>query len=105
MHSVDQAEHPTRLAAAIFDVDGVLVASPHERAWQEAFAELMQGEWRDIAPATSYRRGASTAPFIRLTSPANHDERRPRRADYFGVPDAGTRAVEYAERKQRRIRE
>src|SRR5262245_49769409 len=26
----------TRLAAAIFDVDGVLVASPHERAWREA---------------------------------------------------------------------
>ena len=25
-----------RLLAAIFDVDGVLVASPHERAWREA---------------------------------------------------------------------
>ena len=24
------------LAAVIFDVDGVLVASPHERAWREA---------------------------------------------------------------------
>lgn len=24
------------LAAAIFDVDGVLLASPHERAWREA---------------------------------------------------------------------
>ena len=24
------------LSAAIFDVDGVLVASPHERAWREA---------------------------------------------------------------------
>src|SRR5690349_10656533 len=27
-----------RLAAAIFDVDGVLVASPHERAWRESLA-------------------------------------------------------------------
>ena len=30
------------LSAAIFDVDGVLLASPHERAWREAlrgFAE------------------------------------------------------------------
>ena len=26
------------LLAAIFDVDGVLVASPHERAWREALA-------------------------------------------------------------------
>ena len=26
------------MSAAIFDVDGVLVASPHERAWREALA-------------------------------------------------------------------
>src|ERR1700749_2266732 len=26
------------LAAAIFDVDGVLVASPHEHAWREALS-------------------------------------------------------------------
>jgi beta-phosphoglucomutase len=26
------------LRAAIFDVDGVLVASPHEQAWREALA-------------------------------------------------------------------
>jgi beta-phosphoglucomutase len=28
------------LAAAIFDVDGVLLASPHERAWREALAGI-----------------------------------------------------------------
>ena len=28
----------SRLLGAIFDVDGVLVASPHERAWREALA-------------------------------------------------------------------
>ena len=28
------------LAAVIFDVDGVLLASPHERAWHEALAGL-----------------------------------------------------------------
>ena len=27
---------PRTLAAVIFDVDGVLVASPHEHAWREA---------------------------------------------------------------------
>jgi beta-phosphoglucomutase len=28
--------HPKTLTAGIFDVDGVLLASPHERAWREA---------------------------------------------------------------------
>jgi beta-phosphoglucomutase-like phosphatase (HAD superfamily) len=35
--------------AVIFDVDGVLVASPHERAWQEALASLVATEWRALA--------------------------------------------------------
>jgi hypothetical protein len=30
----------SRLTAAIFDVDGVLLASPHERAWREALVGL-----------------------------------------------------------------
>jgi beta-phosphoglucomutase-like phosphatase (HAD superfamily) len=38
----------------IFDVDGVLVDSPHERAWREALQELMQGQWRDIRDKASY---------------------------------------------------
>ena len=37
-----QAQGPAgcriKLRGAIFDVDGVLVASPHERAWREALA-------------------------------------------------------------------
>ncbi len=35
------------LTAGIFDVDGVLLASPHERAWREALAvsaAMDQGE-------------------------------------------------------------
>ena len=106
MRAEGQAEHSRRLAAAIFDVDGVLVASPHERAWQEAFAELMEGEWRDIAPATSYRPGCFDSAVYQT-----HVSGKPRMSgaravlDYFGVPDAATRAVEYAERKQRRILE
>jgi beta-phosphoglucomutase len=31
---------------AIFDVDGVLVDSPHELAWRESLRRLMEGEWR-----------------------------------------------------------
>ena len=30
------SDHLQTLTAAIFDVDGVLLASPHERAWREA---------------------------------------------------------------------
>jgi beta-phosphoglucomutase len=33
---------------AIFDVDGVLVDSPHERAWKESLRDLMETEWADI---------------------------------------------------------
>ena len=31
-----KSEYHQTLTAAIFDVDGVLLASPHERAWREA---------------------------------------------------------------------
>jgi beta-phosphoglucomutase-like phosphatase (HAD superfamily) len=31
-----RSEQTQTLTAAIFDVDGVLLASPHERAWREA---------------------------------------------------------------------
>jgi len=41
-------------AGAIFDVDGVLVDSPHERAWRDGLQELMEGPWSDIAPQTTY---------------------------------------------------
>lgn len=104
MGIVEQAERSRHLAAAIFDVDGVLVASPHERAWQEAFADLMEGEWRDIAPATSYAPGRFDSAVYQA-----HVSGKPRMSgaravlDYFHVPDAERRAVEYADRKQRRI--
>src|SRR5215210_7828582 len=41
-------------AGAIFDVDGVLVDSPHERAWRETLQLLMENDWRDIQPETTY---------------------------------------------------
>ena len=39
---------------AIFDVDGVLVDSPHERAWREALQLLMETDWSDIRGQTTY---------------------------------------------------
>src|SRR6266540_3694049 len=41
-------------AGAIFDGDGVLVDSPHERAWRESLRRLMEGDWRALAPRTRY---------------------------------------------------
>jgi beta-phosphoglucomutase-like phosphatase (HAD superfamily) len=46
---------PTRgFEGAIFDVDGVLVDSPHEQAWQDSLRELMENDWADIAERTSW---------------------------------------------------
>ena len=33
---------------AVFDVDGVLVDSPHEQAWRDSLRELMETEWADV---------------------------------------------------------
>ena len=45
---------------AIFDVDGVLVDSPHEKAWRESLRELMEGEWSDIRDRTTWSPEAFT---------------------------------------------
>ncbi len=91
---------------AIFDVDGVLVDSPHERAWRDTLQELMETRWSDIRSDSEY------APD-RFTSRVYQDvvSGKPRLSgaravlDHFDVPDAGTRAAEYAERKQERVLE
>lgn len=91
-------------AGAIFDVDGVLVDSPHEEAWRESLRELMEGPWSDIVSQTSYAPEKFT--------PALYHERmsgKPRKAgataalEYFGVPDIDRRVQEYGEYKQEMI--
>lgn len=102
--SQSAAGRATRRPAVIFDVDGVLVASPHERAWQEALEALMAGPWRDIAPMTSYRPDRFTAEVYQTRLSG-----KPRMSgaqsvlEYFGVPDVDERAQEYADFKQQRI--
>lgn len=49
-----------RFTGGIFDVDGVLLDTPHAQAWREALAQLMAGPWHALAPRTSYRPGAFT---------------------------------------------
>lgn len=48
------------LRAAIFDVDGVLVDSPHEQAWRESLDRLMAGPWAQLALDTGYEPGSLT---------------------------------------------
>lgn len=89
---------------AIFDVDGVLVDSPHERAWCDTLQELMETRWSDIRASSTYARE-------RFTSRVYQDlvSGKPRLSgaravlDHFDVPDAGTRAAVYAEHKQERV--
>ena len=89
---------------AIFDVDGVLVDSPHEAAWRDAFTELMQGEWADIADATSWTPDAFTAEvYQQELSGKPRMEGALAALKHFGVPEPETRVDSYAERKQEMV--
>jgi beta-phosphoglucomutase-like phosphatase (HAD superfamily) len=88
---------------AIFDVDGVLVDSPHEKAWRESLRELMESEWSDIRDRTTWSPEAFT--------PRVYEEQmsgKPRLAgaraafEYFHIPDDEEehRLLAYGERKQ-----
>ena len=57
---------------AIFDVDGVLVDSPHERAWKDSLRELMENDWADIADQTSWSDSASRRRSISSSCRASH---------------------------------
>ena len=86
---------------AIFDVDGVLVDSPHERAWRDSLRELMENDWADIADQTSWSDAGFTPQVYQQVLSG-----KPRMSgalgalQYFGVPDAAERAGTYAARKQ-----
>src|SRR3954452_16216043 len=75
-------------SGAIFDVDGVLVASPHEQAWRAALTGLA-----DPALFTTEFYQAHVA-----GRPRNEGARSA--LDHLGVPNAAARSVVYAERKQ-----
>ncbi len=92
------------LRGAVFDVDGVLVDSPHERAWREALQELMENDWRDIRGQTTYSPERFTPAIYQAVMAG-----KPRAAgalaalEYFGVPDPASRAELYGERKQEHV--
>ncbi len=86
---------------AIFDVDGVLVDSPHETAWRESLRELMESDWRDIRDRTTWSPEAFTSRVYEQYMSGKPRMSGARAAlDYFHVPDAEQRVGEYAQRKQ-----
>jgi beta-phosphoglucomutase-like phosphatase (HAD superfamily) len=51
-----QSDHARTLTAVIFDVDGVLLASPHERAWREALGGFADPDRFTTAMRSRIRR-------------------------------------------------
>jgi HAD superfamily hydrolase (TIGR01509 family) len=92
--------------AAILDVDGVLVDSPHERAWRETLEQLMTTRWRDLRGQTAYAPDRFTASLYQHEVSGKPRLSGARAAlEYFELPDLDARAAEYAELKQRRVTE
>ena len=93
MTDAEPMGHRGKLRAAIFDVDGVLLASPHERAWREAlvgFADpsLFTPEIYETQVAGKPRMAGALAALVAV-----------------GVEQPERQAVSYAELKQKRLEE
>jgi beta-phosphoglucomutase-like phosphatase (HAD superfamily) len=92
---------PTRLQAAIFDVDGVLVNSPYEKAWRESLRELMEHDWSGIRSQTTWSPGRFTPQVYQQQMSGKPRMSGARAAlGYFRIPGAEARAGQYAQRKQ-----
>jgi beta-phosphoglucomutase len=86
---------------AVFDVDGVLVDSPHEHAWRDALEQLMETSWSAIRGQTTYSPERFTPEVYRTHMSGKTTESGARAAlHYFGVPEADARIEEYGRRKQ-----
>ncbi len=92
-----------RFQGAIFDVDGVLVDSPHEKAWRESLRELMEGDWSEVRGRTTWSPDAFTSRVYegQLSGKPRMNGARAV-LEYFHIPDdeEDHRLVEYADRKQ-----
>ncbi|HET6184910.1 MAG TPA: HAD-IA family hydrolase [Acetobacteraceae bacterium] len=85
--------NPGRLQAVIFDVDGVIVDSPHERAWREALAGFADPS---RFTTTFYQEHVAGKPRLDGARAA---------LEQLGVADAARQAQLYADRKQKMIEE
>lgn len=91
----------SQYAAAIFDVDGVLVDSPHEQAWRESLQRLMETTWAAIVEDTNWSPEAFTSDVYQSVMSG-----KPRTSGaldalrHFDVPNADERVEEHADLKQ-----
>jgi HAD superfamily hydrolase (TIGR01509 family) len=93
-----------KFQGAIFDVDGVLVDSPHEKAWRESLRELMESSWRGIRDRTTWSPDAFTSHVYQQYVSGKPRASGARAAlDYFQVPDAENRVAEYTQLKQEMV--
>jgi beta-phosphoglucomutase len=84
-----RSDHLERPIAGIFDVDGVLLASPHERAWREGLEGFADPSRFTTAMYEAHVSGKPRLDGARAALEA------------LGVPDAQRQAVSYAEHKQK----
>lgn len=85
----------------IFDVDGVLIASPHELAWRTSLDALMRGPWSGLARRIGYRPGSLTTAIYQAAVAGRPRLRGAAAAlERLGVPEPEARAPEYADAKQ-----
>ena len=89
--SLSPSAWPPQLTAAIFDVDGVLLASPHERAWREALVGFSDPQRFTTA---LYQAEVAGKPRFDGARAA---------LTVLGVVDADRQAEVYAIRKQARL--
>src|SRR5690349_6336711 len=93
-----------KFQGSIFDVDGVLVDSPHEKAWRESLRELMESGWRGSRDHTTWSPDAFTSHVYQQYVSGKPRMSGARAAlDYFQVPDAQNRVAEYARLKQEMV--
>jgi len=89
---------------AIFDVDGVLVDSPHEAAWRDAFKDLMESDWADIRDQTTWTPQAFTPEvYQQVLSGKPRMDGALAALNHFGVPEPDKRVDAYAEHKQEMV--
>jgi beta-phosphoglucomutase len=101
VHGRGEERMQREFRGAIFDVDGVLVDSPHEAAWREALRELMESDWSDIREQTTWSPERFTPQVYQQVMSGKPRMSGARAAlDYFEVPDADHRVEAYADRKQ-----
>ena len=88
-----KSEYFQSLTAGIFDVDGVLLASPHERAWREALKGFADPSRFTTAMYEAHVAGKPRLVGARAALQA------------LGVADAERQAIIYAQQKQQRLME